>query len=338
MIPVQNIYYMLSYAFKILHKQEYKQIATEEFKNAADLLAEIMIISLSIQVKRGLGREYRSQTESLSALKGKIHIAESLTPPNWRRKQLVCQYDDFSLDSTMNRIIKASIEILLKADVSRDRKKKLRKLLVFFGEVSKINLHYNQSYQLLMSICYLVVNGLIHTEREGNKKLMNFLDERRESLLYEKFILGYYKHYPQIQVTASQIPWALDDGFGEMLPIMQSDIYLQYKDTILIIDAKYYSSNTQIRFDKRTLHSHNLYQIFTYVKNQAYRLSDSNDTVAGMLLYAKTDIDIQPNQVYQMHGNQISVKNLDLNLQFASIAEQLDDIITSHFLSPPKRY
>lgn len=57
-----------------------------------------------------------------------------------------------------------------------------------------------------------------------------------------------------------------------------------------------------------------------------------------MLLYAKTDIDIQPNQVYQMHGNQISVKNLDLNLQFASIAEQLDGIITSHFLSPPKRY
>lgn len=314
---------MLSYAFKILHKQEYKRIATEEFKNAADLLAEIMIISLSIQVKRGLGREYRSQTESLSALKGKIHIAESLTPPNWRRKQLVC--------------------------LSRDRKKKLRKLLVFFGEVSKINLHSinwnlqynrnNQSYQLLMSICYLVVNGLIHTEREGNKKLMNFLDERRESLLYEKFILGYYKkHYPQIQVTASQMPWALDDGFGEMLPIMQSDIYLKYKDTILIIDAKYYSSNTQIRFDKRTLHSNNLYQIFTYVKNQAYRLSDANDTVAGMLLYAKTDIDIQPNQVYQMHGNQISVKNLDLNLQFASIAEQLDDIITSHFLSPPKRY
>ncbi len=34
-----------------------------------------------------------------------------------------------------------------------------------------------------------------------------------------------------------------------------------------------------------------------------------------------------------MHGNQISVKNLDLNLQFASIAEQLDDIITSHFAS-----
>ncbi|WP_407029141.1 5-methylcytosine restriction system specificity protein McrC, partial [Streptococcus suis] len=88
-------------------------------------------------------------------------------------KQLVCQYDDFSLDSTMNRIIKASIEILLKADISRDRKKKLRKLLVFFGKVSKINLHSinwnlqynrnNQSYQLLMSICYLVVNGLIHT-------------------------------------------------------------------------------------------------------------------------------------------------------------------------------
>ncbi len=68
------------------------------------------------------------------------------------------------------------------------------------------------------------------------------------------------------------------------------------------------------------------------MKNQAYRLSDTNDTVAGMLLYAKTDIDIQPNQVYQMHGNRISVK-IGLKPTVCSIAEQLDDIITSHFVS-----
>ncbi|MFX3847729.1 5-methylcytosine-specific restriction endonuclease system specificity protein McrC, partial [Streptococcus suis] len=75
--------------------------------------------------------------------------------------------------------------------------------------------------------------------------------------------------------TDYEIHWAIDDGFGEMLPIMLIDIYLNYKDTILIIDSKYYSSNTQIRFDKRTIHSNNLYQIFTNVKNKAYRLSDS---------------------------------------------------------------
>ena len=34
---------------------------------------------------------------------------------------------------------------------------------------------------------------------------------------------------------------------------------------------------------------------------------------------AKTEEEIQPDNVYQMHGNQISVKTLDLNLEFAKL-------------------
>ena len=78
---------------------------------------------------------------------------------------------------------------------------------------------------------------------------MNFLDEQNECRLYEKFILEYYrKHFPQISANAEQIPWQLDDGVKDMLPIMQSDIMLKKGDNVLIIDAKYYSHTTQSRF------------------------------------------------------------------------------------------
>ena len=50
-----------------------------------------------------------------------------------------------------------------------------------------------------------------------------------------------------------------------------------------------------------------------------------------MLLYAKTDEEVQPNGVYQMSGNQISVKTLDLNRPFDEIAEQLSTIAVQHF-------
>lgn len=50
-----------------------------------------------------------------------------------------------------------------------------------------------------------------------------------------------------------------------------------------------------------------------------------------MLLYAKTNEQIQPDNLYQFHGNQISVRTLDLNLPFKEIEEQLDAIISSHF-------
>ena len=56
-----------------------------------------------------------------------------------------------------------------------------------------------------------------------------------------------------------------------------------------------------------------------------------DDTVAGMLLYARTDEEIVPDEDYQMSGNRISVKTLDLGQEFPVIKEQLDKIVTEYF-------
>ena len=343
MIPIQNIYYMLSYAFQVLNEQGYKNIATEQFQNTAELMAAILEKGIALQLKRGLGKEYIPQMEALSSLRGKIDIAESIKTQSMLRKQLICTYDEFSVNSTMNRIIKSTVELLLCSNISKQRKKNLRKLMVYFGEVDFIDLHTvnwnvqynrnNQTYRMLISICYLVVKGLLQTQSDGSKKLMDFLDEQRMCRLYEKFILEYYRKEFRNLITAnaSQIPWQLDDEESSMLPVMQSDIMLQRGDRVLIIDAKYYEHNTQVQFDKHTLHSGNLYQIFTYVKNKEYEMRDKDHKVAGMLLYAKTDEEIYPNNVYQMSGNQITVSTLDLNKPFAEIAEQLNTIAKTHF-------
>ena len=79
------------------------------------------------------------------------------------------------------------------------------------------------------------------------------------------------------------------------------------------------------------VHPANLYQIFAYVKNKEYELREQSHKVSGMLLYAKTDEEIFPDNVYQMSGNQITVKTLDLNLPFEDIARQLDEIAAMHF-------
>ena len=42
MIPIRNIYYMLAYAFQVLHEQGYKDVAAEDFRNTAELLAAIL--------------------------------------------------------------------------------------------------------------------------------------------------------------------------------------------------------------------------------------------------------------------------------------------------------
>ncbi len=51
-----------------------------------------------------------------------------------------------------------------------------------------------------------------------------------------------------------------------------------------------------------------------------------------MVLYARTDEEVQPDGVFGMSGNQISVKTLDLNLPFVDIKKQLDEIVDSLFI------
>ena len=227
------------------------------------------------------------------------------------------------------------MELLLRSDISKSRKKELRRLLVFFSEVETLDInninwrmHYNRNnraYEMLVSICYMIIKGLLQSTSAGPKRMMEFLDEQQMHHLYEKFIFEYYrKQFPQISVSSSEIKWAIDDGELYMLPIMKTDIMLTYHDKVLIIDAKYYSRNTQVRYD-------NLYQIFTYVKNQSYHLKSTSFDVSGMLLYAQTDDEIQPNNTYMMSGNKISVKTLDLNCAFSEISAQLNRIVSDHF-------
>lgn len=334
MIRIQNIYHMLAYAFYSLKENGYEKYAVEDFENTAELLAAILTRGISKQIKRGLGRSYIEDTEALSCLRGKINISESIKQQTILKRQLICTYENFSVDTKMNRILKSTIELLLKNAISKARKKDLRKLLVFFQDVSTIDLFHidwnfkfnrnNQSYQMLMSICYLVIKGLIHKDESGNVKLMSFLDEQRMCRLYEKFILEYYKrHYKQIKTSTSYIRWSLDDDMDYMLPIMKTDIVLSYKNKVLIIDAKYYSQTTQKRFESNTLHSNNLYQIFAYVKNHAM---NTNKEVSGLLLYAKTDDSKALDHTYKMSGNDIGVKTLDLNCDFKKISSCLDSI------------
>lgn len=342
MIRIQNVYYMLAYAFKVLSEQGYKRIATEDFKNTADLMAAILIRGIGVQVKRGLKKDYIPKNDALSVLRGKISVSESIKEQTLTHRKMVCFYDDFSVNSHMNRIIKSTVSVLLNSDISKERKKALRKLMVFFGEVEPIDLRTinwqinynrnNQTYRMLISICYLVVKGLLQTQANGEMKLMDFLDEQKMHRLYEKFILEYYRQeFPQLNANPSQIAWQLDDDVRDMLPTMQTDIMLSYEEKTLIIDAKYYSRTTQRQYDVHTLHSGNLYQIFTYVKNKELELANKPHEVAGMLLYAKTDEEITPNKEYSMSGNKIAVRTLDLGVDFPQIREQLDEIAVTYF-------
>lgn len=343
-IVIKNIYYMLTYAFQTLNFKQYEDLSKEAFDNIYSMFAAILSKGISVQLKQGLYKEYIDKREDLSTLRGKINLQASMQNMLKQNHKLTCEYDELSENNLMNQVLK-SISLLLihTKNVKKEYQESLRKEMLFFSSIDTIdltsvkwsNFHFqrnNQNYRMLMSVCQLIVEGMLLTDKEGNYRLSSFIDEQRMCHLYEKFILEYYKkHHPGLHANASAIEWQLDDDCRTMLPAMQSDIYLKTSNKVLIIDAKYYGHNTQVQYDKHTIHSNNLYQIFTYVKNEDTRLKGMGFKVSGMLLYAKTIEDIQPDSVFQMSGNQISIKTLNLNKEFDEIKKQLERIVEEHF-------
>lgn len=333
---------MLTYAFQVLKQTNYENISSEEFENIESLFAAILSKGISQQLKQGLFRDYVTIHDELSGLRGKLDLPGTMKNVFQQKKTLSCEFDEFSENNLYNQILKSTANLLIQSSsVAPEYKKELRKVMMYFGNVDKIELssirwaqlryqRSNRNYEMLINICYFVLKGLVQTTEKGEFRMMGFSEEHMERL-YERFILEFYRaHYPELKASSRKIDWNLDEGTDEhmikFLPDMKTDITLERGDKTLIIDAKYYGKSMQQYFDTTKLHSANLYQIFAYVKNL-----DSKNTgnVSGMLLYAKTTESVLPDFDYSMGGNKISAKHLDLNTSFDLIKEKLDLIAQS---------
>lgn len=369
-IFVKNIYYMLSYVFDYFQEDSYKKIQGEDFENVKDLFAALLIKDVSRQLKQGLYKDYVEKREILKTVRGKVIPYEtlSLRMRERERGKIVCEFDNLSENNIWNQILKTTLYFLAREnEVSDERRRQIRKLLSFFEHIDILNPRQiswrklqvtrgNQSYEVLMNLCYFVLDGLILNREDGSYK-MQILSEDHMERLYEKFVLAYYRrHYGELdEVRARQIRWKLDEESGgaeqklgkeeieeerkkflskkersleflQFLPVMKTDITLRKGDKILIIDTKYYQNNLQEQYGRKTIHSSNLYQIFAYVKNLAAQEGEKVE-VSGMLLYAKTEGENVPDCGYKMSGNWIGVRTIDLGMEFEEIRGRLDEIV-----------
>lgn len=333
-IPIRNIYYMLSYAYQTLNVSEYKHIGTEKFDNVKDLYAEILAIGIPVLIRGGLSKDYVIIEETSNVIKGKIDINSTIKKNSLVNKKLVVIYDEFSENILLNQIIKATLVFLSSsAKINQKMRRLFYGFLPYFAEVSDIeldlqlwkNVRYNRQnirYQFIVDVCRYLYEELLFDESSTSQIMKEVQDEQRLSSLYEKFIFAFFKRETNYIVSRPQIQWKVDDGFTEALPIMQTDLVLQQDKKTLIIDTKFYSENMAARFygGASKQKSANLYQVFTYVNNWK---KEPDETVGGMLLYAKTTALNQPNHTYNINKNEIFVLSLDLNQDFNGIKEDL---------------
>lgn len=343
-IAIRNVYVMLAYAFRGLNRGGIDRIAAEPFGHLQDLLAEILVRGVGAQVKRGLHRDYLERSEALATVRGRIEIARTVATRSITKGRLVCEFDEYEPDTPHNQALKSVIVLLIRrGEVAPPRKDALRRLLPYLDAVTLVPptsvrwnaLHYhraNANYRLLLGVCEFVVKGLLPTHDSGTLKLTSWISDDAMSNLYERFLREYFRvHHPALRPAASAVAWDYDKASAlgaDQLPAMRTDVTLRSGGRTLIIDAKYYGQSMQTgAWGKSAVHSANLYQVLTYVKNADVARDGS---VSGLLLYARTDAIEQPDLDIVIQGNRIGARTLDLNNSWEALRVQLEEVVSGY--------
>src|SRR5690606_16801697 len=129
-----------------------------------------------------------------------------------------------------------------------------------------------------------------------------FQDVSREhqqmARLFESFVKNFYRTELLGSVARSEtLYWPAEGKDLDLLPNMRTDISLEYAGEKTIIDTKFYKDTFAHFWNKATVHSAHLYQIFAYLKDDEYVRKKK---ACGLLLYPKNgqNVDLQ----YEMHG------------------------------------
>lgn len=346
-IAIRNVYVMMAYAFRAIRSAGTDRVASEEFEHLHDLFAEILVRGVGAQVKLGLHRDYRNCSDEIATVRGRIDVVRTIAARSTTRGRLVCEFDEYEPDTPHNRALKSVIVLLVRhGAVSADRKAALRRLLGYLDAVTYVapssirwgDLTYhraNASYRMLLGVCELIVRGLLRTEAKGETRLTSWIADEAMSSLYERFLREYYAfHHPELSPGAPTVAWDLDDSSHDdgQLPQMRTDVTLRHGGRRLIIDAKYYGRSMQTsQYGKSTIHSANLYQLLAYVKNADIGRDGS---VAGLLVYARTNAPEQPNLDVVIQGSRIGARTLDLNRPWIDLTTQLESALD--WLRPPR--
>jgi 5-methylcytosine-specific restriction enzyme subunit McrC len=337
MIPIQNIYFLLCYAWDTLPEGQVVKVSEDECDTPVELFARVLEGGVTHLLKRGLDRGYITEEIDTSSLRGKLDVSTTVKRNLLHQAKAHCIVDSLSYDVAHNQIIKATLGRLVQlGSLKRDRHDRLLGLYRKLNEVTdidvtakdfdRVQLHRNNAfYGFLLHVCRLIHENLIVDQDTGKTLFRDFLrNEQRMAAVFERFVRNFYRReQSQFRVGTETIEWQdveADDFDRLFLPRMRTDVSLASSERKLVIDTKYYSQTLQKHYDKQSIHSGHMYQLFSYVKNLQVK-EQHGRTIEGMLLYPTVGTTL--NLRYSIQAHSIRIATVDLNADWKQIHERL---------------
>jgi 5-methylcytosine-specific restriction enzyme subunit McrC len=345
-IPVRNAWYLLLYAWDLARWKGSSAQAAESSPNLLGLLAQVLCETTHALLSRQLGRAFLSRHGEIRGIRGKVDFAASIKRLSFESGRTACRYPELSIDTLRNRILRSTLDRLLRDDrmtacASAEKAKALRhdlrsavrlmegvtSIAVQASHFSQLQLTRNDlPYRLPLAICALLQRLEMPTQSDGDHLLSALLrDEILFSQVFERFVRNFYRyHLANCDVRSEALAW-FDELASPFAPSMFTDTTIETRSLPkrrVVIDTKYYRSHLSGRYEgSAKFLSHNLYQMYAYLRTQEER-GQHFRSAEGVLLYPATGAG-QFDQSMQVQGHRIRIRTLDLSANWPDIEGDL---------------
>lgn len=334
-VPVANVYYMLLYAWSLIGQRNPVDATQEGYTELQDLFAHVLADTITELVARGLDRGYLTRDEPVPGVRGRVSMSETYRRNLLPIGQAHCQFDELEYDVLHNRILKATLRKLQRAELHEKNRKRVLALLNKLDAVAdvevaphdfrRVQLHRNNAeYEYALRLCELIHDNLMVDPRTGRTRFREYRErEQQMGLLFQGFVREFFRrHRGEFRVSSPTIEWVVGPAAPAdllRLPRMETDIVLEDAGRRIILDTKFYGEALVGRGQNKRLIAEHLYQVFAYVQNREKHVPGPPHE--GMLLYPVVEAPFA--HEYVLMGHRFAVRSVDLRKPWQGLREDL---------------
>lgn len=192
-----NLFRMLARTRRLaIHEADLARLA-EQNLDILEIFIRLFCDKLFVEVHRGLVSRYERHRDNLPTLRGKLLTGLQATLNAFQPERFQCEFDEFTVDTPLNRVLKAAVRRLRRVTRHGDNARRLAELDFTLEGVSDVpaaalewhRLHFdraNRRYEPLLTMARMILQNRTQDVTAGGLEGFSLLFDMNE--LFEEYI------------------------------------------------------------------------------------------------------------------------------------------------------
>ena len=331
---LQNIDYFKE---KIFSNSKIEMIDT----SILELFIHLFIEEVEKIVKKGLIYKYVDKNENLNVFKGKLDINSHIKYNFSHKERFFMKFDEFSVNSLENIIIKLTIQKLKKISINPKNKESLNKIGYYFENISilessienlkyltfdRMNVYYRNAIQWAKIFLNNQSSSIFSTNNGEMPSILFPMETIFENYIANKLVnIIQEKSYNQLTIKVQDNSCSIFSSISlnnikvdNNILRIRPDIVIKNKDAkeIFILDTKWKILNKLD--DKFKISTEDVYQMLAYVKTYSDRNKNKYICKKAYLIYPATNMN-QSTFFTKDDKLIFNTDDFELNIQFVDL-------------------